>query len=317
MVIAVTGGTGFIGRRVVHQLLARGHRVRALRRPTSRVELLQEPPQEWVSGDAETPEIWERLLSGVDALVHLAAAGVANIGDVFDAVHINFPMHAHLLAAASKHGVRRVVLAGSCFEYGRTGESVGDRGLREDDRLDPVNVYGAVKAAITLITGPLSRDLGLETFLMRPFHVYGPGELGSRLVPSVISAALSGRRITSTDGRQIRDFIHIDDVADGFARAVEARWPAAVGQSGVSMINLASGVGTSVADMVRLITQTCGRAETEIEFGAVKHRQNEMWRLVGDWTAARDLLGWKPTITLPKGIEALVISERARREGRS
>jgi len=306
MKLAVTGATGFIGTHVLRKAVAAGYQVRALCRENSNRRRVEHLPVEWIVGDIATTASWDELLDGADSLVHLAAAGVANLNDAFDAVRTNLPSHLLLFQAAARHGVRRLVLAGSCFEYGRTGDRIGLRGLREDDPLDPMNAYAAAKAAATLLAGPLTRDLGLECFILRPFHTYGEGELATRLIPAVIHACQAGQPVRTTDGRQVRDLVHVGDVAEAFLRAIQADWSQASQEPGTCVINVGTGRGTSIRAAVECLARLCGRDPAEVEFGAIPHRPHEMWRLVADVSAALRVLGWQPTANLESGLAEVV-----------
>jgi nucleoside-diphosphate-sugar epimerase len=306
MNIAITGGTGFIGAHVLRLALERGHVIKALHRRHSILKTPNSSQLEWICGDLVSDDTWNRLLLGCDTLIHLGAAGVANVNDAFDAVHTNLPGLAHMMKSAARYNVKRLVLAGSCFEYGDTGEKIGERGLREDDHLCPINVYGAAKAAATLLAGPLSRDLGLECFVLRPFHTYGEGEISTRIIPSVIEAALAGRPIQTTDGRQLRDFVHVKDVAAGFIQAAEVSWGAVGNQTAMKILNLGTGSPTTLRDMIERLLLFCGRDVGCADFGARQHRPNEMWRLVSDSSEAERSIGWKPLISLGVGLPNMV-----------
>lgn len=300
--VALTGSTGFIGRAVLGELHRRDMPVRALtRRPP--------PPRlsaDWLAGDIGDPHVWDRLLPGADVVIHLACAAMTDLGDVADNVQTNLPAFAALMAAARRHGIARVVVAGSCFEYGSTGELVTGRGLREDDPLRPTNIYGATKAAISLLAVPLAEALSLETIILRPFHVYGAGERADRIVPSVIDAALSGQAVRTTDGRQVRDFVHCDDVAAAFVEAATAP----PGRPGVRVYNIGTGIATSVVDVIDTLARMCEMPAERLRKGEIAHRPHEMWRLVSDPARARDELDWSARVRLDDGLRALVASRR-------
>jgi nucleoside-diphosphate-sugar epimerase len=304
MEIAITGGTGFLGSHVLNLATRNGYAVRALYHTNPPRKKITNHRIKWIRGNINSKNSWDKLLKGVDAVIHLAASGVSNINESLDAISTNLPAHLHLINAAARHGVKRIVVAGSCFEYGRFGERIGNRGLTELDPLEPVNIYAASKAAATLLTGPLARDLGLECFIMRPFHIYGPGETPLRMIPTVIRSALLGDNICTTDGRQIRDLVHVCDVADGFVRGIQVEWPQL--EPGCRILNLSSGNGLTLRSVIELLVKSCNRNLESIQFGAIGHRQNEMWRLVGDPSAASDVLGWRSTVDLDYGFRQMI-----------
>src|SRR5262249_44377736 len=154
----------------LQQLLHLGIRVRAQAHRAEKIPA--DLPADWQTGDIRDATAWDRLLHDADAVIHLASAGVSDLENVADNVQTNLPAFMTLMQAAHRRGIRRVVLAGSCFEYGRLGELIQDRGLRENDPLRPTNVYAATKACISMLAGPLSDQLGIETVILRPFHVF-------------------------------------------------------------------------------------------------------------------------------------------------
>ncbi len=297
--VVLTGATGFIGRAVLAQLVELGMPVRALAHRATSVRA--DIPVEWHVGDIRDHEMWNRLLAGAGSIIHLASAGVADLGAVSENVETNLLAFAAMMRAADHHRLRRVILAGSCFEYGRTGEAIGDRGLRETDPLRPTNVYAATKASVTLLAGPLSDDLQLETVVLRPFHVYGSGEPPVRLIPAVVAMARVGGDVCTTAGEQTRDLVHLTDVARAFVAAILAP---AVRDSGdyLSIFNIGTGVATTLADVIGQLATLCEIMPERIRLGAVPYRPREMWRLVADPARAGRLLGWGSRITLDEGL---------------
>jgi UDP-glucose 4-epimerase len=304
--IAITGATGFIGSEVAKLLYQRGAILKLLSRSYNRGADVGLASGEWVIGDISDPHAWDNLLEGCSAVVHLGAAGVADLDNMSAALHTNLPAYTYMLEAAKRHNIRRLVVAGSCFEYGLTGSVIRNRGLRETDSLDPVNAYAAAKAAATLLMGPLCRNLQLEAFILRPFHTYGHGEMQSRLFPSVMRAAISDLPIHITNGTQVRDFIHLSDVARAFVQAVDVRW--LPNEPGAQVINIGTGLGTSVLEVARLIARACGRDKSRVVPGSIPPRPREMACLVADISKARTVLGWTPTVSLTAGIKMAIAS---------
>ena len=170
MRLALTGGTGFVGLAVLHSALQQGFAVNALRRPQTCPLTL--PPADgliWINGDIRDDEVWTRLLGGCDAVIHLAAPGVLNLDNARHAVETDIPALVSLMEASTRLGFKRIVLAGSCFEYGRTGEEISGRGLRIDDRLQPVNLTDLAKSPHTRLLGPCVRRSGWNWSFYGPF----------------------------------------------------------------------------------------------------------------------------------------------------
>jgi nucleoside-diphosphate-sugar epimerase len=218
MKIFVTGGTGFVGSHFLQQALAQGHEVVALRRSGSRprIELSKQPV--WLDGPLDGD--FHAALADVDVLVHLASHTPNPPYDPLDkCLYWNVYAPLRLARQAVVQGVKKFVIAGSCFEYGRSADRVGD--LAVDTPLEPTLSYPTSKAAASMAFLGLARELNLHLKLLRIFQVYGEGEPAGRLWPSLRNAAQSGQDFPMSGGEQVRDFIHVEEVARQFVEALD------------------------------------------------------------------------------------------------
>jgi nucleoside-diphosphate-sugar epimerase len=295
----VTGAAGFIGRRLVQQLVESGARVWAGVAP-------DEPPERV----AALPTRVERLAfdlrdaAAVQAAVaeaapqvvfHLAAVGVTNAGiDPSLALAINAGGTVHLLEASKERGVGRIVLVGTCYEYGAREAVEG---------LDPFNAYAASKVAAWAFGRMYWRACGLPIVTVRPFQVYGPGQPAGTLIPAAIGAALNGGDFPMTPGEQARDFVYVDDVVAGMMAAAEA--PGIEGES----IDLGTGQTHAIRQAVARIWEIA-EARGRMLPGALLYRPGEVMRIVADADRAARLTGWRARVSLEDGlrrtIEAMV-----------
>lgn len=307
--VFVTGASGFLGAHVVRRLIAEGMEVAILVRDPDRVlrlQALQTGMPVVVVGDLLDQERLQAAITGWQPQVvyHLAAAGVNPAASTpAEVVQSNVLGTLNLLEACRGLAVSRFVYAGSCAEYGSGHD------LSEDRRPAPTNVYGASKAAAGLLVQTYGRMYGLPTVWLRPFMIYGPLERRGRLVTHTILTALSGEDIRMTGGEQERDFVYIDDVVDGFIRAADDAYPAAVGET----INLSSGEGVPIREVVALILEIMGHPVKAV-LGALPYREGEMWQQSGDNTRARRLLDWSPRVSLREGLERTIAWCRQNRE---
>lgn len=194
MIIAVTGGTGFVGRRLVDLALERGHEVRALTRR------LQQPRAgvAWIEGDLESRDALESLVIGTDAVVHVA--GVINAPDAAGFVGGNVTGTLAMLAAATAAGTRRFV-------------HVSSLAAREPQ----LSQYGASKAR----SEELVRGSGLDWVIVRPPAVYGPGD---RETLELFRMAKGGLILLPPKGRL--SLIHVDDLGRLLLTLAESDMPA-------------------------------------------------------------------------------------------
>ena len=217
MHIFLTGGTGLIGSHFLQLALGEGHEITALRRPGSlpRIELPLQP--RWIEGSLE--DDWSDVLGACDAFVHLAAHGMdLKVGEWLQCFRWNVSASLKLWLAAAEAGVRRFVIAGSCFEYGRSGEHYDF--IPVSAALEPTAPYHSSKAAASMAALGLAVEKNLELIVLRPFHVYGPGEPAHRFWPSLRRAASAGEDFPMSEGRQVRDFVPVQQVAASFLKSV-------------------------------------------------------------------------------------------------
>lgn len=273
MRIFVTGGTGFLGSHFLAQATNAGHELVALRRHGTQCgqPLIREPL--WIDGTLE--DYPKEALHRIDVLVHLAACGVnpnhANWQDCFR-WNVTAPLALWLEAAAS--GVRRFVIAGSCFEYGSSGESFDF--IPTSAALVPTGPYHSSKAAATMAALGFAVDLQRELIVLRPFHIYGEGEPQQRFWPSLKEAALRGQDFSMSDGQQIRDFIRVQDVATSFVNAVERQDI----KSGRPIIeNVGSGIPRTLLQFAEDEWKRLG-ATGRLLPGGIPVRQNEVMRYI-------------------------------------
>ncbi len=275
MKLFVTGGTGFIGSHFIKLALARGHEVRALRRPASQPRIgLPHLPQ-WVQGDLES--VPPGALPGCDALVHFAAVGVLpGTADWQECFRWNVNASLRLWLQAAAAGIRNLIICGSCFEYGRTAENY--QLIPADAPLAPIGPYAASKAAATMAALGLEPGHGVAVRVLRPFHVFGEGEDAARFWPSLRRAALEGADFPMTEGAQVRDFIPVESVAEAFLHA--ATCPAQA-----KALRTVENVGTSEPQTLRHFAESCWQAwqaKGNLRPGALPYRADEVMRYVPD-----------------------------------
>lgn len=271
MTILVTGATGFIGRHFVRHALERGDTVVAVvRRPPP-----PEPAHERVRWLCRSfPEVRVGDIAGCDAMVHLAAHGVVDGMDDWErCFQVNVMESLALWRQAVTAGMRRFVICGSCFEYGRSGERYQQ--IPVDAPLEPTGAYHASKAAATMAALALAAEERLELSILRPFHVFGEGEAASRLWPALRAAALAGRDFPMTAGGQIRDFTPVDKVAAYFRHQAAQR--VEPGQPKIE--NVGTGRPESVREFVQQWWTHWG-ARGRLQIGVLPYRQDEVMRYV-------------------------------------
>jgi nucleoside-diphosphate-sugar epimerase len=186
-------------------------------------------------------------------------------------------------------GCRRVVLAGTCVEYDST---LGY--FAEDSVIRPRTLYAASKHALWLMTEQFERGVGSSAVTARLFQIYGPGEHPDRLVSRVIRALLANKPCLLTEGRQLRDYLHVEDVA-------RALWE--ISRSDIEgPINVGSASPVSVAAVAREIGHLLNRAEL-LNLGGLPARPDDPACLCARPGPLHGRLGWTPRYDLRTGLQ--------------
>jgi nucleoside-diphosphate-sugar epimerase len=291
--VLITGATGCVGRQVVPGLLARGWDVHAIVR--------RDPPTDisdvtWHRADLLDRQETERAVRAARAshLLHLAwyiAPGKwAAAPENFDWVTASMT----LLRSFTAHGGCRVVTAGSCLEYDWAyGYCSEDRTPRA-----PRTTYGVCKNALQMLTAAMAGiNPELSSAWGRIFFLYGPHEHPDRLVASAVRSLLAGKPALCSHGRQIRDYLYVQDVADAFVELLES--------DVAGPINVASGRPIALKDIVERIGQMLGRPEL-VRLGAIPQAATDVPLVVADMTAAFERLRWRPAHTIDQGLEKTI-----------
>jgi dTDP-6-deoxy-L-talose 4-dehydrogenase (NAD+) len=247
----VTGATGFVGRHVISELLARGHSVLAIARDIKRA---QDMPWfdhvEFIQCDLH--KSFKHLFQIEDlpnAIVHLAWTGLPNYRDFFH-ISENLPADLAFLEGAVKSGVPHLIVAGTCLEYGmRYGP------LTEEIETSPTTPYGFAKDTLRKALQLLQKETPFVLQWMRLFYMYGEGQNRNSLLAQLDRAIADGQPVFNMSvGDQLRDYLPINDVAKNFATVLEN--PECQG-----VINCCSGTPVSVLDLVQ---QRCREKESDI-----------------------------------------------------
>lgn len=274
MKIFLTGGTGFIGSHFINHCHEAGHDVLALRRSNSsfpRVKLHRNP--DWL--DKEMADVVAEDFKDCRALVHFAAHSANVPYDTLDrCLQFNVLEPLALFEKAVQAGINKFIVAGTCFEYGSSGEKYAF--IPSTAPLEPTASYPASKAAASSVFHALAVEKKLELLLLRIFQVYGEGESQNRFWPTLRRKALAGEDMEMSQGLQIRDFINVTDVATHFVKALE-RNDIRPGQPIVE--NLGSGNPKSLAQFAEEQWASFS-ARGNLILGAVPMRPEEIMRYV-------------------------------------
>jgi UDP-glucose 4-epimerase len=299
----VTGGAGFIGSWLVEALVRRGDHVRVLDDlSTGNEKNLQEVQQhvEIVQGSVTDPDVVRGAMEGRELVFHFAALPSVqrSIEDPVTSHAVCATGTLHVLGAARRAGVRRVVYAASSSAYGGTPGIL----RREDDPAAPLSPYAAAKLAGEHYCRCFTAAFGLETVRLRLFNVFGRRQDArspySGVIARFIAAMSRGHSpVIYGDGLQSRDFTYVDSAVQAAMNAGQA--PAAVG----NVYNIGSGRRNTIVELVRQLNVLLGTNLQPIyeqaRPGDVRHSQADISR------ASRDL-GYKPATSFVEGLRYII-----------
>lgn len=303
MRMLVTGGAGFIGHHLVRGLLARGDEVNVIDDFSSGHRSRLEPFSDRIAlaeGSILDPATLDEAVAGCEVIFHEAA--IASVAQSLVAPRltndVNVSGTIEVMLAAVRHGVRRVVLAGSSSVYG-----IPERlPCHESQRPSPQSPYGASKLAAEHYVHTLGQLHGIETVVLRYFNVFGPGQDPASeyaaVVPRFATAVLDGRRpIVNGTGEISRDFTYIDNVVEANLLAAQASSPSAL------TCNVASGSRYSLLELLQTICEMAGR-EVDPIFGPP--RAGDILHSQADISVAQHALGYKVAVPFREGIARTV-----------
>lgn len=292
MRVLLTGATGFLGAHVARLLASEGCQVFCLVRPESDLGRLAgvRDHLQFVAGDVlDGPQVTAAVQQAQPELcLHLA--WYAEPG-----VYLHSPRNVeyigaslHLAARLAEAGCRRLVVAGTVAEYD------ADYGyLAESTPTRPVTLYAASKVATQTVLARLAEQVGLAVAWTRIFYIYGPGEHPKRFVPDVVTTLLRGEPTRTTLGEQVRDYLHVADVA-------AALW--AVANSDLAgVVNVGSGAPVTNRQIVQQIGAILERPDL-VRFGDLPYRAGDPMFVCADVRRLREHTGWQPAYDIDSGL---------------
>jgi nucleoside-diphosphate-sugar epimerase len=287
--VLLTGASGFIGGHCVSALLERGFEVHTASRRASSIGM---PGVEAHQVDLLDSSQHRRLLERVapSHLLHLAWSmkpGGLLYADVENYTWLTTSLN--LVREFGELGGKRLVVGGSSAEYdwryGYCSESLTP--------LVPETVYGTCKHALELLVSSFSQQANISSAWARVFFCYGPEEHPGRFVASIIRSLLAGQPALCSHGKQIRDYLHVQDVASALVRLLdsEAQGP----------MNIASGEAVTLERIATTIGRLLDKPEL-IRLGALPARSNDHPMVVGRNDRLVSELGFRPHFDLSSGL---------------
>ncbi len=311
--ILVTGGAGFIGSHVCDALVAAGHVVRcmdnlATGKRANIAHLEPDPRFSFLEADIRDPGACEGAVTGVDAVVHLAALGSVprSIHDPASSEATNLAAFLNLLEACVAAGVQRMVYASSSSVYGDSAASP----KREGQEGEPLSPYAVTKVMDEAYAALYHRKHGLRIIGLRFFNVFGerqdPNGPYAAAIPRFITSLLAHRAPqVHGDGRQTRDFTYVGNAVGSVVAALAANDPRAFG----NVFNVAFGQSTDLLTLIDRLRAHLAKHDPAVANVGVEHvadRSGDVRASLADIARSRGILGWQPDYDLEAGLQRAV-----------
>jgi len=296
----VTGGAGFLGTALSNRLAKQGHNVRVLDDCSTGNPGDLLPEVTFVQGDINEKILLWKLLEDVDCVFHLAAKVSVPESCLFPSSYnlVNVSGTVTLMEAIRDTQVKRVVLASSGAIYGYQEEIP----YHESAEVHPESPYAVSKLSAEHYVRTISAQCGVEAVCLRVFNAYGPGQRIPKSHPPIISNFLKHAMTNGTitihgNGTQTRDYVYVDDVVNALVTASTA---VGVDQQ---VINIGSGVETSVLELVRLVRQVTGKKPVEV-YNPLKNGGSS--RMCACIAKAKEKLNYIPLVPLETGLRLTI-----------
>lgn len=292
----ITGASGFVGACLLRRLVENGQEVHVLLRRSARLWRITDLDGRFFAHECDLldRDRVKQVIAEIQPAViyHLAAYGAYSYQDDADQIlKSNIDGTWNLLQACQTIDFELFVNTGSSSEYGFKKAP-----MKESDLLEPASYYAVAKAAQTLLCSHFARSQRRPVVTFRLFSVYGPYEEPTRLVPTLMKALHEGAPMKLVSPHIARDMIYVDDVVDAYL-LIER-----LGGFTGEYFNIATGVQSSMSDIVQVSAQVSGRT-TEFRWGSMEARSwdTDVW--VAETGKARAQLDWVPRDNLSSGLK--------------
>lgn len=307
--ILVTGGAGFIGSQIVKTLQKLNHKVSVIDWQPNHWSLPDLPEKRICADDFDSQNATSFIMSGnFDAVIHMAA--FAKVGESVMSPGMyygnNTSKTKNLLDICSAFGIDKVIFSSTSSIYGNTGSD--QRLLSETDETNPINPYAKSKLMTEMMLEDYRMAYDINSISLRYFNAAGAdpeGKLGyvqspaTHIVPILLQNIINGEQThvfgddyPTTDGTCIRDYTHVQDLANAHVKAVEYLLDKDTPTDQEhSVINLGSGEMNSILDLINIAEEVTG---VKVDYETTIPRPGDPACLCADISKAERILGWKP-----------------------
>lgn len=307
MSVLVLGGAGYIGSHTVYALIEKGEDVVIVDNLQTGFKQLIHPKAKFYQGDLRDKEFLNSVFEKEDikGVIHFAANSLVGVSMKEPLEYYNNNVYGMicLLEVMKEHGVKYIVFSSTAATYGEPKHIP----ITESDETNPTNTYGETKLAMEKMMKWCDQAYGMKYVALRYFNACGAHENGligelhnpeTHLIPLILQVPLKkhetiyvfGNDYDTKDGTCIRDYIHVNDLADAHIRALNYLYQGNQSQT----FNLGNGEGYSVLEIINAAKEV---TQLPIHVTMAPRRAGDPAKLVADNSKAKEILGWQPQYT--------------------
>lgn len=297
--VLVTGGSGFIGANLVRSLINQRAKVSLFLRPNSntwRLNDILNKTKVYQVDIADGKAVSKAVeIIKPQIIFHLAAYGAyPTQKELLPIIKTNILGTTNLLEATKNINYLSFINTGTSSEYG-----FKTKPMKETDSLDPTFFYATTKAATSMIAKVFSQQFNKPIITLRPFSIYGDWEEPGRFIPTIITNCLINKPIKLVPGKQVRDFLYVEDVVKAYLIA------GLRSDLKGEIFNIGSGKEYLVSQVAKKIVKLINKP-VKVIVGAYKPRRWDTTSWQADITKAKKILKWQPQFSLDAGLQKAI-----------
>lgn len=291
--ILITGGTGFIGYHLAKKCLEFKWSVTSLstKKPKKARKLNK---VKYIFCDiSNKKKLNKKLKLNFDYVVNLA--GYVDHSHKKKTIKSHYNGCKNLSSIFLKTKIKKFIQIGSSVEYGKIKSPQFEN---KKNRQKSFSTYGSAKLLSTKHLLTLQKKFNFPATIIRLYLVYGPNQEKNRVIPITITNAIKNKKFDCSDGSQLRDFIHVEDVVNAIIKTLKVR------KASGEIINIGTGNPVTIKSVIK---QICNLVRSGMpQFGKISLRKDEIMKLYPNILKAKKLLGWKPKIKLINGLKGTI-----------
>lgn len=294
MRILLTGATGFLGKHLLKKIIENKYECCILSRNTKRIKKNIDSVINVINyHNGKLDYVEEISTFNPEIVIHLA--GYLTSADDYNSIErlleSNIEFTSKLCFAIQKTNVRFFFNTGSSTEY-----------YYGDGNPEPAYFYSATKIAARHIIEYFSRKNKFEVVHVLPYTIYGPNRTDKKVIDYIIDSVVMGKHSDMTDGEQVLDFIHVDDVVDFYIHLIKEQKKI---KPSISEYHLGTGIGTSIKELAKMVEEVTGK-KGDFHWGEIPYRHRDIFHSIAPISRIKKEFGWEPKIHLKDGLKSLL-----------